>query len=52
MKPIRFSKHASGYTASRGFGGRETMRRVELQGIEPATAPLALQEKPPKKYGT
>jgi uncharacterized protein YuzE len=35
----------------RRFGGRETMRRVELEGIESVTAPLALGEKPSKKYG-
>ena len=33
------------------FGGKETVRRVELEGIESDTAPLVLQEKPPKKYG-
>ena len=33
------------------FGGRETMRRVELEGLESVTVPLALREKPPKKYG-
>ena len=33
------------------FGGKETMRRVELEGLESTAAPLALQEKPPKEYG-
>jgi len=37
--------------AQKRFGGKETMRRVELEGLESATAPLALREKPPKKYG-
>jgi len=36
--------------AQKRFGGKETMRRVELEGLESATAPLALREKPPKKY--
>jgi uncharacterized protein YuzE len=33
------------------FGGKETMRRVELEGLESAADPLVLREKPPKKYG-
>ena len=37
--------------AQKRFGGEETMRRVELEGLESA-APLALREKPPKEYGT
>ena len=37
--------------AQKRFGGRETMQCVELEGIESATAPLALREKPPKEYG-
>ena len=37
--------------AQKRFGGKETMRRVELEGLESATAPLALREKPPKEYG-
>jgi uncharacterized protein YuzE len=37
--------------AQKRFGGKETMRRVELEGIEFDAAPLALREKPPKKYG-
>ena len=37
--------------AQKRFGDKETMRRVELEGLESATAPLALREKPPKKYG-
>jgi uncharacterized protein YuzE len=37
--------------AQKRFGGKETMRRVELEGIESDTAPLALREKPRKKYG-
>ena len=37
--------------AQKRFGGKETLRRVELEGLESATAPLALQEKPPKEYG-
>jgi uncharacterized protein YuzE len=38
--------------AQKRLGGKETMRRVELEGIESATAPLALREKAPKEYGT
>ena len=37
--------------AQKRFGGNETMRRVELEGLESAAAPLVLREKPPKKYG-
>lgn len=37
--------------AQKRFGGRETIQRVELEGLEWAAAPLALREKPPKKYG-
>jgi len=37
--------------AQKRFDGRETIRRVELEGLEPATAPLALREKPAKEYG-
>jgi len=37
--------------AQKRFGGRETMQRVELEGIESGTAPLVLREKPPKKRG-
>jgi uncharacterized protein YuzE len=37
--------------AQKRFGGKETMRRVELEGIESAAAPLALEEKPSKEYG-
>ena len=37
--------------AQKRFGGKETMRHVELEGIESDTAPLMLHEKPPKKYG-
>jgi uncharacterized protein YuzE len=37
--------------AQKRFGGKEPMRRVELEGLESATAPLVLREKPPKKYG-
>jgi uncharacterized protein YuzE len=36
--------------AQKRFGGRETMQRVELEGLESAAA-VAVQEKPPKKYG-
>ncbi len=38
--------------AQKRFGGKETMRRVELEGLESDTAPLVMREKPPKKYGT
>jgi uncharacterized protein YuzE len=38
--------------AQERFGGRETMQQVELEGIESAIAPLALHDKPPKKYGS
>jgi uncharacterized protein YuzE len=37
--------------AQKRFGGKGTMRRVELEGLESDTAPLVLREKPPKKYG-
>ena len=36
--------------AQKRFGGKETIRRVQLEGLESA-APLAPQEKPPKEYG-
>jgi len=36
--------------AQKRFGGQETMRRVELEGLESA-APLSLREQPPKEYG-
>ena len=35
--------------AQKRFGGRETMQQVEVEGIESATAQLALHDKPPKK---
>ena len=34
--------------AQKRFGGRDSMRRVELEGFGSATAPLALREEPPK----
>jgi len=37
--------------AQERFGGRETMREVVLEGLQAATTPLALQDKPAKKYG-
>jgi uncharacterized protein YuzE len=37
--------------AQKRFGGKETMRRVELEGLESDPAPLALREKPSKEYG-
>jgi uncharacterized protein YuzE len=37
--------------AQKRFGGQETMRRVELEGLESVTAPIALRESPPKEYG-
>jgi uncharacterized protein YuzE len=37
--------------AQKRFGGKETMRRVELEGLASAADPLVLREKPPKKYG-
>ena len=37
--------------AQKRFGGLETMRRVELEGLESVTAPLALHDKPAKEYG-
>ena len=37
--------------AQKRFGGRATMREVVLEGLESATASLALHEKPSKKYG-
>ena len=37
--------------AQKRFGGKETIRRVELEGIESDIAPLALHDKPAKKYG-
>jgi uncharacterized protein YuzE len=37
--------------AQKRFGGTETMRRVELEGLESA-APVTLREKPSKEYGS
>jgi uncharacterized protein YuzE len=37
--------------AQKRFGGTETIRRVELEGLESVAAPLALGEKPAKEYG-
>jgi uncharacterized protein YuzE len=37
--------------AQKCFGGNESMRRVELEGIESDTAALVLHDKPAKKYG-
>ena len=37
--------------AQKRFGGKETMRHVELEGLESDAAPLALHDKPAKKYG-
>jgi uncharacterized protein YuzE len=37
--------------AQKRLGGQETMRHVELEGIEFATAPLTLREEPPKEFG-
>jgi uncharacterized protein YuzE len=37
--------------AEKRFGGRETMRRVELEGIESAAAPLLLHDEPSKQRG-
>jgi uncharacterized protein YuzE len=37
--------------AQKRFGGPETMRRVELEGLESTAAPLLLHDKPAKKYG-
>jgi uncharacterized protein YuzE len=36
--------------AQKRFGGRETLRRVELEGFE-SSPPLALRDKPSKEYG-
>jgi uncharacterized protein YuzE len=37
--------------AQKRFGGPETMRQVELEGLESVTTPLVLHDKPAKKYG-
>jgi uncharacterized protein YuzE len=37
--------------AQKRFGGRETMREVVLEGLQAAAAPLALHDKPVRKYG-
>jgi uncharacterized protein YuzE len=37
--------------AQKRFGGKETMQRVELEGLESDPAPLALRENPSKEYG-
>jgi len=37
--------------AQKRFGGRETMREVVSEGFQTAAAPLALHDKPAKKYG-
>jgi uncharacterized protein YuzE len=37
--------------AQKRFGGRETMRGVEVEGFGSVTAPLSLREEPPKEYG-
>ena len=37
--------------AQKRLGGKETMQRVELEGLESVAAPLALGEKPSKEYG-
>ena len=37
--------------AQKCFGGNETIRRVELEGIESDTDALVLHDKPAKKYG-
>jgi uncharacterized protein YuzE len=37
--------------AQKRFGGTETIRRVELEGLEPAVAPMTLHDKPAKKFG-
>jgi uncharacterized protein YuzE len=37
--------------AEKRFGGKETMQRIELEGLESATAPVEFREKPSKDYG-
>jgi uncharacterized protein YuzE len=37
--------------AQKRFGGLETIRRVELEGLESAAAPMVLREKASKKFG-
>ena len=37
--------------AQKRFGGRETLREVVLEGLESATAPMALHKDPAKKHG-
>ena len=37
--------------AQKRFGGKETVREVVLEGIESVATPLALHDKPAKKYG-
>ena len=37
--------------AQKRFGGKDTMRHVELEGMESDLAPLVLHDKPAKKYG-
>ena len=37
--------------AQKCFGGNETIRRAELEGIESDTDALVLHDKPAKKYG-
>lgn len=37
--------------AQKRFGGRETMREVVLEGLEASATPLALHDKPARKFG-
>ena len=37
--------------AQKRFGGSGPMRQVVLEGLESASAPMALHDKPAKKYG-
>ena len=38
--------------ARKRFGDEETFQQVALEGLEPATTPLVLRDKPGKEYGS